>query len=312
MHSDHFQPECRGHCGDLAAAAGRVAAQQTEGWLMGSIGIMAGSGQFPFLVARGARADGLRVVICGFHGNADPALAAEADVFSMVHLGQLGKLIDFFKRNGVSRACMAGAISKPRALELKPDFRVAKLIFKLAGNKGDDAILRAVAEELQSEGISIVPPDALVPALRSPTGILGRVQPDKDTWNDARYGYGIAKTVGALDIGQCVVVRSGMVIAVEGIEGTDATLVRGGELGGPGCTLVKVVKPDQDRRLDLPSIGAGTIELLAQYKMACLAFDADGTLFFDRDAALAVADQSGIAVVGVPRDAEIFFEKTLL
>jgi hypothetical protein len=276
---------------------------------MGSIGIMAGSGQFPFLVARGARADGLRVVICGFHGNTDPALEVEADVFSMVHLGQLGKLIDFFKRSGVSRACMAGAISKPRALDLKPDFRVAKLIFKLAGNKGDDAILRAVAEELQSEGISIVPPDALVPALRSPAGILGRVQPDKEIWSDARYGYGIAKTMGALDIGQCVVVRSGMVIAVEAIEGTDAAITRGGELGGPGCTVVKVVKPDQDRRLDLPSIGAGTIELLTKYKMTCLAFDADGTLFFDRAAALALADKNGIAVVGLPRDVDRFFSE---
>ncbi|MCL1940183.1 MAG: UDP-2,3-diacylglucosamine diphosphatase LpxI [Desulfovibrionaceae bacterium] len=270
---------------------------------MDTIGIMAGSGQFPFLVARGARADGLRVVICGFHGNTDPALEAEADVFSMVRLGQLGTLIDFFKRNGVSRACMAGAISKPKALaDIKPDFRVAKLIFKLVGNKGDDAILRAVAEELQSEGISVAPPDALVPALRSPAGVLGRVQPDKEIWSDVRYGYGIAKAVGALDIGQCVVVRSGMVIAVEGIEGTDAAIARGGELGGPGCTVVKVVKPDQDRRLDLPSIGAGTIELLAKYKMVCLAFDADGTLFFDRAAALAVADRSGIAVVGLQRD----------
>jgi len=267
---------------------------------------MAGSGQFPLLVARSARAAGQRVVICGFHGNTDPALAVEADTFNMVHLGQLGKLIDFFKQNGVVRACMAGAISKPRALDLKPDFRVARLIFKLAANKGDDAILRAVAEELDSEGISVVRPDDLVPALRSSAGILGRVRPDHDIASDVRYGHRIAKAVGALDIGQCVVVRSGMVIAVEGIEGTDAAIARGGELGGAGCTVVKVVKPDQDRRLDLPSIGAATIELLAKYKMACLAFDADGTLFFDREIALAAADRNGIAVVGLPRDADNF------
>jgi len=272
---------------------------------------MAGSGQFPLLVARNAQANGQRVVICGFHGNTDPALAADADQFCMVHLGQLGTLIGFFKQNGVTRACMAGAISKPRALDLKPDFRAAKLMFKLAGNKGDDAILRAVAEELQSEGISMVRPDTLVPALRSPAGILGRVRPGHEILADVRYGYGIAKAVGALDIGQCVVVRSGMVIAVEGIEGTDATIARGGELGGAGCTVVKVVKPDQDRRLDLPSIGAGTIELLARYKMACLAFDADGTLFFDREIALAAADKHGIAVVGLPREAEAFFKEVL-
>ena len=272
---------------------------------------MAGSGQFPSLVARGARANGLRVVICGFHGNTDPALEAEADVFTMLHLGQLGKLIAFFQRNGVTRVCMAGAISKPGALDLKPDFRVARLIFKLAGNKGDDAILRAVAEELQSEGISIARPDDLLPALRGPAGILGRVQPDKETRNDVRYGYRIAKAVGALDIGQCVVVRSGMVVAVEGMEGTDATIARGGELGGAGCTVVKALKPDQDKRLDLPSIGAGTIQLLARYKMACLAFDAGETLFFDRETALEEADRNGIAVVGIPGDAEAFFQETL-
>lgn len=274
---------------------------------MDSIGIMAGSGQFPFLVARGARALGLRVVICGFHGNADPALAAEADAFCMVHLGQLGKLIDFFKKNQVARACMAGAISKPKALELKPDFRVAKLLFKLAGNKGDDAILRAVAEELRSEGICVVPPDSLVPELRSPSGVLGRVRPNAEIRDDIRFGYRMAKAVGALDIGQCVVVRSGIVVAVEAIEGTDATLCRGGELGGAGCTVVKVVKPEQDRRLDLPSIGAATIELLVRYKMACLAFEAEGALFFDRASALNLADIHGISIVGIPKDADAFF-----
>lgn len=274
---------------------------------MDSIGIMAGSGQFPFLVARGARASGQRVVICGFHGNTDPALEAEADVFGMVHLGRLGQLIDFFKRNGVRRVCMAGAISKPKALDIKPDFRVARLIFKLAGNKGDDAILRAVTEELQSDGITVVPPDSLVPDLRSPAGILGRVRPDGDTWSDIRFGHRIAKAVGALDIGQCVVVRSGIVIAVEGIEGTDATIARGGTLGGPGCTVVKVVKPAQDRRLDLPSIGSGTIDLLARHGMSCIAFDAEGTLFFDREAGIAAADSNGVAVVSLPGDSEAFF-----
>lgn len=274
---------------------------------METIGIMAGSGQFPFLVARGARKRGMRVVICGFHGNADPALEAEADVFTMVHLGQLGKLIKFFVKNGAKEVCMAGAISKPRALELKPDFRVAKLIFKLVGNKGDDAILRGVAEELQSDGLTVVAPDTLAPELHSAAGVLSTLIPGDEVWDDVRYGHRIAKAVGALDIGQCVVVRSGMVVAVEGLEGTDATITRGGELGGPGCTVVKVVKPGQDKRLDLPSIGAGTIELLARYKFACLAFDAGGTLFFDREKALSEAARHGISVIAVPDEPEAFF-----
>lgn len=275
----------------------------------GSIGIIAGSGQFPLLVAKGAREDGLRVFICGFHDNTDPALAEYADSFTVVNLGQLGKLIDFFKKNQVSKACMAGAISKPKALDLKPDFRVAKLIFKLAGNKGDDAILRAVVDELQSEGINIVPPDSLVPALRSEAGVLSRKTPDAETWADIRFGWERAKQIGSLDIGQCVIVRSGIVVAVEAMEGTNATIVRGGELGGAGCTMIKVVKPGQDRRLDLPSLGAETLELLVRHKYACLAFDAAGTLFFDRERSLAIAGKHNMTVVAVPEDAEAFFAR---
>lgn len=278
---------------------------------MKSIGIMAGSGQFPILVARGARRNGLRVVICGFHGNTDPALEAEADAFTLIHLGQLGKLIDFFRKNEVREACMAGAISKPKALDLKPDLRAAKLLFKLAGNKGDDAILRAVADELQSEGIRVVRPDSLAPDLSSPVGVLGAVRPSEEIWQDIRFGWNVAKTLGSLDIGQCVVVRSGIVAAVEAIEGTDAAIARGATLGGAGCTVVKVVKPGQDTRLDLPSIGEHTLRLLGEHRCSCLAFDAEGTLFFDRQSALSFADANGIAVVGLPADASAFLARSL-
>ncbi len=274
---------------------------------MERIGIIAGSGQFPALAAKGARENGMRVFICGLHGNADPGLADLADAFVMVHLGQLGKLIDFFKSNGVKKACMAGAVSKPKALDIKPDFRAAKLIFKLGSNKGDDAILRAVMEELKAEGIDMVAPDALAPSLRAGDGVLTRKRPDAELWADIRFGWGRAKAIGALDIGQCVVVRSGIVTAVEGIDGTDATLERGGRLGGAGCTLVKVVKPGQDTRLDMPSLGVGTVRLLAEYRFACLAFEAEGALFFDREEALALAEEHGIVVVAVPADAEAFF-----
>lgn len=275
------------------------------------IGIMAGSGQFPFMVAQGAREKGLKVIICGFEDNTDPALAEHADAFAIFNLGQLGKLIDFFKKHTVSRACMAGAISKPRALNFRPDMRAAKLLFRLAKSKGDDAILRAVAGELESEGIAIVRPDTLAPRLLGPEGVLSRRKPTAEEWEDIRFGWNTSKTLGAMDIGQCVVVRSGMVIAVEAIEGTDATLNRAGELGGGSCTMVKTVKPGQDERLDLPSLGRGTMELLARHKYACLAFEAGKTLFFDLDAALTVADKAGIVVVGVPENAEAFFRSNI-
>ncbi|MDR1946384.1 MAG: UDP-2,3-diacylglucosamine diphosphatase LpxI [Desulfovibrio sp.] len=260
------------------------------------IGIIAGSGQFPFLVARGAAERGLDAVICGILGNADPALAGVAGDFVMLPIGQLNKLIKFFKSRDVGRLCMAGAVSKVRALDIRPDFRAAGLILKLAG-KGDDAVLRALVDVLQSEGFDVVRPDALVPDLRCAPGVLGKIQPDAYTRKDTEFGMRIAGNIGAMDIGQCVAVRRGIVVAVEAIEGTDAALIRGGELGGAGCTAVKVLKPGQDTRMDLPSIGTGTLEIMARYKYACLAFEAGGTLFFDRKAALALADAAGIAVV---------------
>ncbi|MDR2123417.1 MAG: UDP-2,3-diacylglucosamine diphosphatase LpxI [Desulfovibrio sp.] len=260
------------------------------------IGIIAGSGQFPFLVARGAAERGLGVVICGIAGNADPALAALAEDFVMLPVGQLNKLIKFFRSRQVVRLCMAGAVNKVRALSLRPDFRVAGLIVRLAG-KGDDALLRAVADILQDEGFSVVRPDALVPELRCSPGVLGKIQPDAYTRKDMEFGIAVAGQIGALDIGQCVAVRRGIVVAVEAVEGTDAALIRGGELGGAGCTAVKVLKPGQDKRMDLPSVGAGTLEVMARYSYACLAFEARGTLFFDREAALAGADAARIAVV---------------
>lgn len=276
---------------------------------METIGIMAGSGQFPFLVARGARTLGWRVVMCAFHGFADPALEAEADDFIMLHLGRLGDLINFFKKHGATKVCMAGAISKPKAIsDIKPDFRVTKLMLKLAGKaKGDDAILRAVAEELQSEGISILSPNTLVPGLNTHSGVLSARQPDADIWRDASFGWNIAKQVGAMDIGQCVVVRSGIVTAVECLEGTDAAISRGAELGGPGCMAVKVVKPGQDKRIDLPSVGAATIELLARHKFAGLAFEASGSLFFDKAKALELAKEHNICIIAVPAEADSFF-----
>ena len=266
-----------------------------------AIGIVAGGGQFPVLVARGARERGRRVVMAGFVGHTDPGIAAEADVFAMYHLGQIAKLIAYFKQNGVTELCFAGAVSKPKALDLRPDFRAMKLLFSLRG-KGDDALLRCLAEELAGEGLALVQPSALVPGLVAPSGVLTRRSPTPEAWDDIRFGWPIAQTVGKLDIGQCIVVRSGIVVAVEGIEGTDACLERGGELGGKGCTAIKIFKPGQDNRLDQPAIGPRTVEVMARHGYVCLAFQAGAALFFDREKALALADDAGIAIVGLPSE----------
>lgn len=266
-----------------------------------NIGIIAGGGQFPRLVAQQARAAGLGVVICGFQGHTDPDTASCADVFELLHLGQLGRMIGFFKEHHVSRVCMAGSISKPRALDFRPDWRAAKLLFSLK-KKGDDSLLRAIMADIEKDGIHVVAAVDLAPALRAPEGTLTRRAPTDEEWKDIRYGWPIARAMGAFDIGQCLVVREGMVMAVECLEGTDAALRRGAELGGNGCIAVKMVKPGQDERVDLPSVGLATIRNLVEHHYAVLAIQAGKTLFFDREAALRLADENGLAVVALPED----------
>lgn len=261
-----------------------------------AIGIIAGSGQFPLLVARGARLAGLEPVVCGFHGHTDPALQEAAAAFALLHLGQFGKVAQFFRARGVRRLCFAGAISKPRALDFRPDWLAAKIVFSLR-DKGDDSLLRAIIRGLEGEGFSVVGAAELAPALRCPPGVLTRRKPTADEWEDIRYGWPIARAMGSYDIGQSMVVRQGMVVAVECLEGTDATLARGGELGGAGCTAIKICKPGQDTRVDLPAFGLGTIQLMVKHKYTCLAVSAHNTLFFDREAALAEADAHGMAVI---------------
>ncbi|MDR2504367.1 MAG: UDP-2,3-diacylglucosamine diphosphatase LpxI [Deltaproteobacteria bacterium] len=264
-----------------------------------NIGIIAGSGQFPLLTARAARAAGYRVFICGFVGQTNADLAAEADDFILVHLGQLGRLLDFFKECGVTRVCLAGAIKKARALDMRPDLRAAKVLFKLRKNHGDDAILHTVLEELQAEGLEVRQAADLLPDLLGPAGVLTRQKPDEQTWNSIRYGWPIGKALGAHDIGQCLVLLKNMVVAVEALEGTDAVLDRGGLLAGRGCVALKMLKPKQDRRADLPSIGLTTIEILVKHNYACLAYEAGRTLFFDREKSVSLADEHDLVIVGL-------------
>ncbi len=266
-----------------------------------SLGIIAGSGQFPLQVARGARAGGRKVYIIGLSGHTDPALAAEADDFRMIHLGQFAKLVDFFHGHGVRELCLAGAVSKPRLFELRPDFKAVKFMLRLRG-KGDDALLRAAAEALAEEGLCVVKAAAFVPDLAAPAGLLSKRRPDEQDMESIRYGWPIARAMGGLDIGQLIVVKSSMVVAVEAIEGTDATLERGGRLGGEGCVAIKIFKPGQDERVDQPAIGPGTFRVMAAHGYRALAYEAGKTLFFDREEALRIADAAGLAVIGLPAE----------
>ena len=270
-----------------------------------SIGIIAGSGQFPRLVAEDAKAAGYTVVVCAFHGFTDPGLETLADVYTTVYLGQFDKVISYFRSNNVRRLCMAGAIDKPRALDLRPDFRAARILFSLRG-KGDDALLRAIMEDLEKEGFAIIQAASLSSSLSSsllcPEGSLTRRTPTAEEWADIRYGWPIAGELGRFDIGQSLVVKEGMVVAVECLEGTDAALRRGSELRGEGCVAIKRFKPRQDDRVDLPSIGLQTGRLLTESRYRCLAVEAGKTLFFDRAEALALADKHDFCIIALTGD----------
>ncbi len=263
------------------------------------IGIIAGSGQFPHLVAKGAHEAGYSVAICGLYGNADPGLEYEADGFLMVHIGQLGRILEFFKEYGVVRLCMAGAVSKPKALDFRPDVRSMRLLFTLRKNKGDDALLRTIIGEFEREGLQVLNPADLVPDLRCPAGILGKIKPTEAIREAIAYGWPKLTLTGRLDIGQCMVVREAMVIAVECLEGTDATLRRGAKLGGKGCVALKMAKPCQEERVDLPSVGLQTIRILTEQHYAALVLEADKTLFFDREEAVTLADQNGLCLIAL-------------
>ena len=262
------------------------------------LGIVAGKGQFPVLVARGAKARGRSVVMVGFVGHTDPEIAQEADAFTMLHLGQVNKVIDFMHAHGATEMCFAGAVSKPKALDLRPDMRAVKILFSLRG-KGDDALLRAVADEFAKEQITVISPVLFAPSLRAPEGVQTKRAPSPEEWEDIRFALPIVRTLGSLDIGQCLVVRSGIVVAVEAIEGTDATLDRAGSLGGKGCVALKIFKPGQDNRMDQPALGPQTIRVMAKHGYACLAYQAGDALFFDLEEAVSIADRANIAIIGL-------------
>lgn len=264
-----------------------------------SIGIIAGGGQFPILVAKAARTRGCRVVAVAHEGETDPGLAEHTDELVWIRLGQLGRLIKVLKKSGVRKALMAGTISKHRMFgRLRPDIKGLAVMSRMAVFH-DDGILREVSRELEQEGIRIVSSNTFLPDLMSPPGVLTRRKPNKSEMVDVEFGWHMAKEVGALDIGQCVVVRGKTVVAVEAMEGTDETIKRGGRLARKNAVVVKVSKPAQDLRFDVPSVGLGTVRVMADVKASVLVVEAGKTLFFDKDAVLEFAERSGISVISM-------------
>jgi DUF1009 family protein len=268
----------------------------------GTLGIIAGGGQFPILVADSARRRGLRVVAVAHHGETEPAIAERVDELVWIRLGQLGHLIKALKNAGVARAVMAGTIRKRRLFEgVRPDLRGLGIMAKLVAFH-DDEILTTLASEFAKEGIEIISATGYLPDLIATPGCHTRKRPRKSEAEDIHFGWRVAKELGRLDIGQCVVVRQKTVLALEAIEGTDETIRRGGRLAEEKAVVIKVSKPRQDLRFDVPSVGVETIRLMQEVKASVLAIESEKTLMFDRDEMIALADRAGIAIVGCAED----------
>lgn len=266
---------------------------------MPRFGLIAGNGRFPLLFAEAAQAAGVEVVAVAHEGETPPELADCVPDVTWVHVGELGKIIATFQTAGVTEAVMAGGIYKVGALtNIRPDARGMAFIGKLP-NLNDDVILRGVARELEAEGITIVESTRFLPALVPAAGTLTRVAPDAAQWKDIRLGVAAAKAIGRWDIGQSVVVKRGTVIAVEGAEGTNATIRRAGELAGSGGVVVKVSKPHQDLRFDVPAVGPDTVTVMHEADAQVLAVEAGRTLLIERPAFVEQANRYDLAVVAV-------------
>lgn len=266
---------------------------------MSKIGIIAGGGQFPLLFAEAAKKKGCRVFVVAHRGESSTELEGIADGICWVKLGQLGKIIKFFRQEGVGEAVLLGTITKTRIFkDILPDLKGLTLWNRLKVRQ-DDSILRAVAEAIEEEGIKILESTIYLGELLFPKGVLTKRKPSAEQIDDIRFGWQMAREVGRLDIGQCVVVRDRVVLAVEAIEGTDAAIQRGGTLAKEQAVVVKVKKPNQDFRFDLPAIGIKTIESMEKVRASVLAVETGQALLFDAKSTVDRADKAGIIIVGI-------------
>jgi DUF1009 family protein len=280
------------------------------------LGLIAGNGRFPFLLLDAARAQGFAVVVAAIREETDPEInhRAAVDEKITVHwlsLGELSRLIELFHKHEVKIAVMAGQVKHKQIFSsIRPDWRLAKLLLNLR-TRNTDMLLGAVAKVLADEGIELISSTAFLEPLLAQEGVLTARAPTDDERKDIEYGLGVARAVAGFDIGQTVVVAAQACVAVEAMEGTDETIARAGQLmrtlGGDASTLerrltvVKVAKPNQDMRFDVPVIGIRTVEAMIEAGASCLSVEAGRTLLFEREALLSRANQEGIAIVATPR-----------
>jgi hypothetical protein len=263
------------------------------------LGLIAGNGRFPFLVAQGARRAGRRVLAVAIKEEASPELQSEVDEFHWVGLGQLGRCIDVLKGAGAREAVMAGQVQHRQIFSgITPDLKLAGVLVRLAF-KNTDSLIGAVADALARDGISLLPSTSFVADHLASPGAMTRRGPSRAERDDIDYGQEIGRALAGMDLGQTVVVKDRAAVALEAMEGTDDVIRRAGRIAGPGCTVVKVAKPRQDLRFDIPVVGPGTLEAMREAGASVLAVDAGKTLLVDRPDFLAAAERAGVAVWGL-------------
>jgi DUF1009 family protein len=263
------------------------------------VGLIAGNGRFPLLALEGARREGIELAVAAIKEETDPAIENIASTVEWISVGHLGKLIKFFKREGVTRAIMAGQVKHVQIFKLNalPDLRMARMLARLK-RRNTDALIGAIADELESEGITLIDSTTFLQPLLAREGVLTGRAPNRREIADIEYGLHVATELARLDLGQTIVVKSEAVVALEAMEGTDATIRRASELvRGRPLTVVKVAKPDQDMRFDVPVIGLNTIETLRACNVTAMSITADKTLIFDRDETISAADRNRVAIV---------------
>jgi len=268
---------------------------------MSTLGLIAGGGRFPILFAESARRAGHRVVAVAHRNETDPELERFVDAITWVKLGQIGRLIGALKDGGAHETVMLGAITKKRFFaDAMLDATGLRVVARIAV-RSDDNLLSGFARFLEEEGLPVTDPTPYLVDRLAREGVLGKHAPTGDEWEDARYGMELARGIGRLDLGQTVVVKDRVALAVEALEGTDACIRRGGELAKSGGFVVaKAVKPHQDRRFDLPAVGPETVDAIREAKGRVLAVEAGATLVMDLDRMVEMADRAKIALVGLP------------
>jgi DUF1009 family protein len=268
--------------------------------LSSRFGLIAGNGKFPFLVLEAARSRGIDMVVAAIKEETFPEIEQHANTVHWMSLGQLGKLIKTFKAEGVSQAVMAGQVKHKQIFSgIIPDLKMIQLLASLA-TKNTDSLIGAVAKVLEQEGIQLIDSTLFLRPLIPDPGILTRRAPSDDEKRDLDYGYKIARELGRLDLGQTVVVCDGACVALEAMEGTDVVMERAASLvNGRTLRVVKLAKPNQDLRFDVPVIGPPTVQLMRRLNVSALAIEARKTLMIDREDIVRSADEAGLAIVAV-------------